>query len=424
MKLKLALLHNTGWKLIAMVFTFLSNIIIVRFLGFELSATFFYDIAIFTFVTTILKFGIENSIVYFASRNNENSKKLFSLVVFITIVQTLITFLFYNFLTPSIKVYSLFWLLVFILGNTLLYSINSFYQVKKMYKSLNLINTMVTFLQFALLSIIYFINPNLFGYNTEKLNVVFTIFGVVTLIQLIILVINYSASEKITLSNIDNPFVIKIFKYSVLNFAATVLLFLLLRADFYFVEKYCSIKNLSNYIQAAKFGQMILVFPGLISGVVFPYSINAEQNFNYKIALICRYLSLVFLIGFLFLLIGGSNIYVWMFGVAFDLMFKIILATYLGVFCLAINNVIVSYYEGNNKQLIMLKANVISLLLLLILDYIFVPIYGYLAASIIFTVANLVGMIILLKHYSQISSINMKDFFIIKKSDFLIFKTI
>ena len=195
-----------------------------------------------------------------------------------------------------------------------------------------------------------------------------------------------------------------------------------MRADFYFVEKYCDAKTLGNYVQVAKIGQMALLLPSMLGGVIFPFSVNAEEGFAKKINFICRVLTLFFLAGMTGLLIFGKYIFVHLLGADFDLVHTGILAAFPGVFCLAMNIVFTSYFEGQNRQWRILGSTLMSLVIILVCDRIFVPQYGYMAAAFIFSSANAAGMLVLLAGYMKKSKSSFKEIFVFSGKDLKMLK--
>jgi O-antigen/teichoic acid export membrane protein len=195
-----------------------------------------------------------------------------------------------------------------------------------------------------------------------------------------------------------------------------------MRADFYFVEKYCDAIALGNYVQISKIGQMALIFPNLLGGVIFPYTVNALDTFADKISFFCRLLTLAFVFLAIGFLVTGKYIFVWLLGADFNLMYAGIAGTFVGIYCLAMSMILISYLEGKNKQNIVLLANFIILALIIIGDFIYVPLYGYLAAAIIFSIANLVGFIVLLSYFIKSTGVRIKNIFFFTKHDTAIFK--
>ncbi|MEJ7611027.1 MAG: hypothetical protein WKF88_07600 [Ferruginibacter sp.] len=427
MHIKQALLHNTGWKIITMLFSFVNNIIIVRLLGAASSADLFYTLAIFTLVSTFLRFGLENGIVYYSSKYPKRTGSIGRFIFAVSILQLLLSIVLLRYFIPIGNQFTLIWSVAFVSSSTLIYYATAFYHARKMFISINISGAFVALLQTGLLVMFYFSDTNYFirfGIAKNINEAVLIVLAGGILLQLIFLFLYFRGANRNVLKEASPGagIVKNMFRYSLVNFAATVLMFLLMRADFYFVEKYCNDITLANYVQVAKIGQMALVFPGLIGGVIFPYTVNAEAGFAEKIAFLCRLLSLVFIILFFLLLVFGKFIFTNLLGADFTLVYKGMIAGFAGIFCLAVNMIIISYFEGKNKQGVILWSIFISLLIILAGDHYFVPLYGYLAAAIIFSIANFFGMIILLASFIQTTRIPLKNIFLFRPADGFIFR--
>ncbi len=428
MKLKQALLHNTGWRMLTMLFTFLNNILIVRILGVEASATFFYAFAVFILLSTVLKFGLENGIIYFLSKQNKHTGAVTLLLFIVLLIQTILTIILLKFFIKESTGFTMLWAISFIVGNIILYYINAFYQVKKMYISLNVVSAAVIFLQSLLLLYLYFSTQDfLINYKLAKnyTDVILLISAVTILIQIILLIAFYYSKNKIDFANLklDLSVTKYIFSYSAINFVITVLFFLVMRIDIFFVEKYCNKISLSNYLQTAKIGQMLLVFPGLVAGVIFPYTIEAPKVLAGKVAYLCRTLTFLYLLIFIIFLFTGQFVFTWLLGPDFNLMYEIFAASFFGIYCLSISLLFISYFEGINKQKIIIEAFLVTLFIIIIVSYLFVPMYGYLAAAITVSIANFVGLLVLLKAFNKETAIKFNETFFVKLDDLKFLKT-
>lgn len=422
MKLKQALLHNTGWKMIAMLFTLLNNILIVRILGVEASAVFFYAFAIFILLSTVLKLGLENGIIYFLSKNPEQTKSVTFFLLIVFIIQTIIALIILKYFISETLGFNIFWVVVFVVCNILLYYINSFYQVKKMFISLNICSCAIVILQTVMLSILYVAPVNFlikFGFANTAKDTMIVISGSAILLQMVLLIIFFYVSNK---KDFKQPFsnkglFKKLLSYSFLNFIITVLFFLVLRADLYFVGKYCNKISLSNYLQSAKIGQMLLIFPGLIAGVIFPYTINDPQILAGKVAYLCRFLTFIYLLLYIVFLLTGSFVFTWLLGPDFKLMYEIFAVSFFGIYCLSLNLLFISYFEGINKLTIILLSLAITFMMLIFLNFLFIPGYGYMAGAFVFSLSNFFGLLILFKKFQSTTDILITDILFIRKKD-------
>ncbi len=426
MKLKYALLHNTGWKVLTMIFTFVSNILIARLLGVKASGDFFYSLAVFILISTILRFGLENGIVYYTSKFPELTGRVARFIIFISLLQVIIGWFILKYFIKEASSYTLAWCIIYVAGNTLMYYVTAFYQAKLMYVSINVIGFLFNFFQTFFFLIIYFSKNNdwLNGWAANLNDAILMIMSCFLFLQIILLASYFyftnKESFKTLQTNVRFPAIVK---YSAFNFCGTVLMFLVLRADFYFVEKFCDKISLGNYLQVARIGQMLLIVPTLFGGVIFPFTVHSKENIAGKISFFCRMLTLLFLVALVILLLSGNYIFVWMLGDGFHLIFPGILGTFTGVYCLTLSIIFISYFEGKNSQKIILISNLVTLLILVSGDYLLVPVFGYIAAAIIFSVSNLIGMLILLYYFMKKTSASIKDIFIFKAADILLLRS-
>ena len=417
MEFKKALLHNFSWKIAGMLLTFLNNLIIVRILGAEDSGPFFYSIAIFTLFSTVIKLGIENGIVFIASRYPEKSKALFVFLLLLIAVQIFVVWLVVSVFRYEKPIGS-GWIVSFIIANTFFYYITAFFQAQKRFISINIINTMILALQLVFFSLIFWNRNILFVQNDNNIGNIFSILTLFTVVQMIILSLWYlKGSNGPVLINDLNKTVSELFKFSGVNYLITIIFFLITRADFYFIEKYCSQQVLGNYTQIARLSQMALVIPGLLGGVLFPYSINSDESFKKKILFICRIMTAVSLVLFACILVFGKQLFPWLLGYDFTLVYPGFAAIFPGVFCMSLSLLFVSYFEGVNKQKYILYAYLLTLIIIIVADLVFVHRYGFIAASIIFSAANFIGMMVLISKFRKNSFMKISDLLLISTAD-------
>ena len=292
-----------------------------------------------------------------------------------------------------------------------------------MYISLNVTSALIIILQCLFLLYLYQTHSNIlvaFNIAHNNIDAMLFISGAAIATQVLILILFYFLKNKsdFTYMKLDLIVTKNIFSYSAVNFVITILFYLVMRTDIFFVEKFCSKINLSNYLQAAKIGQMLLVFPGLIAGVIFPYTIEAPKTLAHKVAFLCRTLTLLYLIVFFIFISVGKFIFPWLLGKDFNLMYEIFAISFTGIYCLSMSLLVISFFEGINKQKIIIGSFSAVLFFILIADYFLVPKYGYTAAAAIFSIANLIGLVVLLNSFKKETEIKFSNMFIVKRTDF------
>jgi O-antigen/teichoic acid export membrane protein len=421
MNLRQAIFHNTTWNIIGTLLTFISNIIIVRLLGIEYSGSFFYVLALLTLVCTALKLGIENGIVFIVSGSPGSTRALFLLLFPVAVLQSLAAIVITYFLAGMIENISISWAVVFIISNIFYYYITAFYQARKMFKSLNVFKTFFTVLQTILLALLYFNKEGIYPKILQQvplLQVIFIILTLFTALQIVVLLVYFYL--KTTPSGPvypDLPLFKRLMNFSGINYLVTILIFLISRVDFYFVEKYCDSVTFSNYSQVAKLGQIALIIPGLLGGVIFPFSVNTQEAMQGKVVFLCRLSGLFFLCFFLIVLMIGNGFFPWLLGADFNLVYKGILLSFLGVYSMAVSILLLSYFEGRNAQSIVLVSYFVTLCLIITGDYFLVEQFGYIAASLIFSVSNFAGMLILLNNFTKKAGLNWNEVLVPASTD-------
>ncbi len=418
MQIKQALLHNTGWKVLTMLFTFVNNMIIVYTLGAAASGDFFYTLSILSLLSIVMRLGLENGIIFVCSKYPKKENVVASFLFIVIFFQCIISYFFIKYFIKPSASFNLIWSTLFVLNNILLLYVSAFYQVKKRFIALNISTTVFVVLQ-SLVLIIFYFNKKYFS-STNTINFLMIGITLSSLLNIIFLSIYIYIREK---KDFLNPHFNKetnteLVKFSLMNFLCSILLFLIMRTDLFFVEKYCSGIILANYIQIIKIGQIILVFPGQISGVLFPYTVNSDTFFEEKISFFLRICNVIFIIFLFFFLLLGKFVIFSLFNNDFNYMFTGLCGTLPGVYFFTLNLVIISYFEGKNLQKNMLLSYFLILLVIVSGDYYFVAKYGYMAAAINFSVANLMGLWVSIHNFKKITNLSFIQIFKYKKSDF------
>jgi O-antigen/teichoic acid export membrane protein len=200
---------------------------------------------------------------------------------------------------------------------------------------------------------------------------------------------------------ISNPIKIEwpaFFKYGVFIMISSLVYFCFLRADNFFVEKYCSGVTLSNYVQCGKVGQYFIYFSSVISSTLLPFLSSEKITSSYKECkqLLKPYLILI-ITGALLLLLTGKFIYPFVFGNEFSEMSNYMIILLPGFVCLGLLTLINAVYlsKGNVKQIF--KGDIIGFFIILVADTFLVPQYGVYAAAIVSSISYLIVFLYLWK---------------------------
>ena len=185
-------------------------------------------------------------------------------------------------------------------------------------------------------------------------------------------------------------------RYSLLALAANVIFFLVYRIDYWFVEKYCSLDELGNYIQVSKLGQMLLVIPTIISSVVFPHTAGAGTDLTEmkeNIMRIGRITTVLFSILFFVIILSGKWLFPFVFGHTFQLMYFPFLLLLPGIWALSNLYILSAYFGGANKVKINVQGASLALFVIVTGDILFIPSYHIPAAAAVSTAGYMVNFL-------------------------------
>jgi O-antigen/teichoic acid export membrane protein len=220
-------------------------------------------------------------------------------------------------------------------------------------------------------------------------------YGLLYFIQgLLIIVLSYQKQISIQ-HQIEWP---AFYKHGLFIMISSLVYFCFLRTDNFFVEKYCSGKTLSNYVQCGKVGQYFIYFSSAISSTLLPFLSSEKITSSYQEwkQLIKPYFLLI-IIGAIILIFSGKYIYPFVFGNDFIEMSNYMIILLPGFVCLGLLTLINAVYlsKGNVKQIF--KGDIIGFIIVLVADTFLVPQYGVYAAATVSSISYVIVFLYLWK---------------------------
>ena len=214
------------------------------------------------------------------------------------------------------------------------------------------------------------------------------------------------------------PILKKVFQYSLAALTANLIYFLVNRIDYWFVQYYCSAKDLGNYIQASKLAQMLFILPGILGATLFPIFSSSKKSGN--TAELTAVIRILFWInGTICLLILSAGWYIipLVFGASFNNMYLLFILLIPGVLCVTMNYPMTSWFSANKRIGINIHGSLLALTVICIGDIFALPRYGVLAASIVSSAGFFSYYCYTIYIYRKEYFVSWKDFFLIRKSD-------
>lgn len=377
-------------KLLIVILSVAFTMFITRRFGPSIYGEYIYYLTIASTFSVISDFGISISFIKNIYKKNENY--IFENYLILKLLLTIISFilpLFLFLLNSSFSknnfVYALIASIVVAIGN---YSsiIFTFIQSKNKIYLFNILDILIRFL-IVIFSIIG-------TYIFNSIVVLFIILGFGNILYILIGKIIFREIDiKLNFENINYKIIYKLFLDSIKIGISSILLVLYFKADLYLLSLFSSNIKIGYYGLSYKIFENILMLWGFFMATIYPllskYYIDNKILF-YKTLKYTKYLSIIsgmiisvisyFLSTFIIIFISGNS-----YKESSDVL-KIIS---IAIPFLFINNVFYHEYVIKNKifhiNLILLSA----LLINLILNIIFIPIYNIIAASYITIITEL-----------------------------------
>jgi O-antigen/teichoic acid export membrane protein len=414
MEFKKALATTIIWKTLNTLFTFCINLLIVRLLGADKSGNFFYAIAVLSFLTLLIGLCLENGITYYTNANKERLGNMLIFIFGLLFFQGIISWVVLYFFTFPFSSW-LAWILI-----VSYLSINYFsalFTAKKWFTAANGIVAIVNFVVVILFWIVY--NGGTLPFAPD-INTVPKLFVGGVFLQALLLMVYFFLFAGKTKSRIGGTVTMYtgIFRFSLIVFLSNLILFLVMRTDYYFTERYCSSIELSNYLQVSKLGQMLLLLPSMAAGVIFPYTSSGDsKTMAGKTIRVCRLLLLVNLSGAVAITAFGYWLFPWLFGEKFNQMYIPMLLLLPGILCLSLLTVISAFLDGIKKIWLAVAGNIAALAFIIVADYLLIPMFGIKAAAATSSVGYFICTAVSYYWFAKYSGTSMREFFNWNKED-------
>ena len=193
---------------------------------------------------------------------------------------------------------------------------------------------------------------------------------------------------------------------------------MVIRIDYFFVQKYCSSIALGNYVQVSKFGQLLVLIPAVIGSIIFPYSAGSNSAMPVsKVQELCRIITIIYIPVIIAIILTAWWILPWVLGQGFNLMYMALLLYLPGFFSLSIITVLAAHLAAKT----LLKANVLAAVIALVVvvtgDILLIPVAGINAAAAVSSIAYILCLLYLLWFYKKIFNCRMLDFFSINTAE-------
>lgn len=399
------------------IVVFLNNIIITRHIGPEGRGKYSIILNLIILLSLFLGEGTRKINLLLVSKNKNSLKKLLNQAYILNLlIVLLLIFLYYFFqdiwnrLLPNISSQLLILSVIIVSFTILSQSIQSlFLGLNKIY-NYNLMQILPVILTFLVNVVgIYFLNFNL---QDIILSILFGLL-ISSVIGFLILLknANKSKSESPALERESLLIGIK-------STIAGLFLFIIFRGDIFLVNYFLGASAAGIYSVAVLFSELMQKIPNvsgplLIAKTVASTDIIATENTTKLV----RTLFFFNLIATIMLATSGYFIIIFLFGTAFSYSYNLLLLLLPALLVFGPASMIYSYFISKVYPLKSILINLIAAIFNIILNIVFIPIYGLISVPIISSVTYTLWMILYAIYFTRNSDITYKEIFIIKKDD-------
>ncbi len=418
------LLQSLLWRGLFFLTFFIISVLLPRSLQAAGAGWIYYLTNWFSLILLVASLNLESAVGYYAANQKINGNKLAWLSFVWTIVVGVIVFvcikLYFGEIQneePITQNQYLFFAVSYISGVLLMNFFTALFYAKRNFFLPNLLLSLTN---------IAFIIAILLGENVgvtsaDILKFYFWYSFTQGFILMIAYLIKYRSFESLSLPSIPEGKLLM--RYASLALMANFVYFLVYRADYWFVRHSpVSSKDgydLGNYIQVSKHGQMLLILPQIIASAVFPQTASEIDRLSVRntLSLLARGFVVVYIIIIAVIAVIGEWLFPFVYGATFDRMYWPTLLILPGIWALSVMVLLAAYYSGKGNVKMNIYGGLLSVVIVLVGNYLFTFRYGMIAAAVISTVAYFSYLFFLLYKFRSEYNIPLADFFIPKRSD-------
>ncbi len=210
----------------------------------------------------------------------------------------------------------------------------------------------------------------------------------------------------------------KVFRYSLAALLANGLYFLVNRADYWFVQYYCSATDLGNYIQAAKLGQMLLIVPSILGSTLFPIFSSGERTGNIPgLTSVMRLLLWINILICIAIIGLGWYFFPLIFGPTFKSLYVLFVLLIPGILAFTLNYPLAAWFSAGNRIVINIRGSILALVIITAGDLLILPRFGVMFAPVISSAGYICFYCYSVFTYRKNHPVPWNEFFLIRKSD-------
>ena len=427
MSLKKIYSQSIIWRLFYVITVLLQNIFFSRYFQAENAGWIYYLTNVLGLVVIICSLSLESGFTFFTANGEIEKPKIQLFAIIWIIILFLIGWatsgffiLHINHNYPLSNSHLVFFCLIYVTGMVFNnYLLAMFYAVSNFF----LPNLIIGLINILIVLIIPKTTHLVNAGDSLILKLYFLLPSIQSGLLLIFYTLKYQTYNEVSFPSKSQ--VSKIVRFSFIALSANIIFFLINRADYYFVQKYCNKNDLGNYILVSRLGQMLLIIPQVLASVVFPQIAKGDykKEIINTIVFLTRLLSRLYLIALVAVVLSGKFLFMLMFGSTFNTMHIYFSLFIPGLFALSVLSLISAVFMGDGRVKVNFYGTLLGLFVLIIGDWIFVPRFGAASAAIISSLAYIVNTSFSLSQLKRYYYIDFKHILLWKKEELVWIKS-
>lgn len=391
-------------KISIIFFSFISSVIISRYLGPNLKGQYSYILNYVTIISLILNLGVGQSYTYFLKTNGEGIKQEFVNLYYIQFVSYLMLIIVVNIFKVN------FVINVILIASTIsvLNSQINFMALVNDVNKRNLINIKSTVLYTLILISIYLL-------SNRNLNLVIVAFIVKLVINSLMNIISASILPNRFTVNIE--LLKKIIKFSFFPMITTLLITFNYNIDIIILERYLEFREVGIYSIGVSLASMLWIIPDAFKDVLFNKTAKSDSineiAFSIKFNI---YLSTFIIILFAFI---GRYFIEFVYGSDFIDAYGVTLLLFIGCIPMIFFKMINTLYIAIGKQIFAFYILVFAVIINVLANIILIPKMGIEGAAIASIASYSICGTIFLASFTKKYMLKLTDVLILNKNDLI-----
>ena len=399
--------------------SFVTTIVIVHNLSTRDYGVFSLIMSFSTTLTYMSVVGLPQVIIFFLGKRKEPPERVIGLSLFLTGCIGILTVILgcilkgpvlRSFLKdiPSFYYYLLLIYFFITLVDTCLLSIYRGFQNYLIYNIRRLLNPLGNLLGIGLLFLFFKI-------SLETVVAAFITINIVTTTWLFLRLISRTPVRFYFNWNLLKSF----FGYGIKSYSQLLIGHLIYQIDIYIISYLLGVKEVAYYSIAVGVATMLWFIPDTVGTVLFPTlsSTQKEEEIHAFSAKICRNILFVTTIGAISLGIAGKYFILLFYGSSYSLSITPMWLILPGIVAMSGYKILTRDFSSRDRQQVPIVAGILSLIVNVCLNFLWIPKYGIEGASLASTVAYFLAGAILVITVKAESDIPLRKIIFIDRSD-------